>query len=102
MAINNTAYDLDLFDEELVETSVAPKRREDEPVKKPKQKKKNNVYTFSEEDKYASRKRRHSPFKLIVGGVSAAIVTVVIGFIIAWHDQSLKRPEGVHFPGGRR
>lgn len=82
MAINNTAYDLDLFDEELVETSVAPKRREDEPVKKPKQKKKNNVYTFSEEDKYASRKRRHSPLKLIVGGVSAAIVTVVIGFII--------------------
>ncbi len=82
MAINNTAYDLDLFDEELVETSVAPKRREDEPAKKPKQKKKNNVYKLSEEDKYASRKRHHSKLKLIVGGVSAAVVTVVIGFII--------------------
>ena len=82
MANNNTAYDLNLFDEELVETSVAPKRHEDEPVKKPKQKNKNNVYKLSEEDKYASRRRHHSKLKLIVGGLSAAVVTVVIGFII--------------------
>ncbi|MBQ5630975.1 MAG: 30S ribosomal protein S18, partial [Ruminococcus sp.] len=35
---NNAAYDLNLFDEENTYSSAAPKRREEEPVRKPKKK----------------------------------------------------------------
>ncbi|MBR1482045.1 MAG: hypothetical protein IJ598_03640 [Ruminococcus sp.] len=80
---NNAAYDLELFDEELTyESSAAPKREEDEPVRKSRKKAKNNVVAFTEEDQLKSRKRRHNPLKLIFGGFCAAVVTVVIGFII--------------------
>ena len=65
---NNAAYDLTLFDEENTYSSAAPKRREEEPVKKPKKKVKNNVVEFSEEDKLKARRRKHNPFKLLLGG----------------------------------
>ena len=85
---NNAAYDLNLFDDEpAYSSSAAPKRREDEPVRKTAKKKKTNVVTFSEEDKLKSRKRKHNPFKLILGGLSAAVVTVIIGFIIVGQVQ---------------
>ena len=84
---NNAAYDLTLFDEENTYSSAAPKRREEEPVKKPKKKVKNNVVEFSEEDKLKARRRKHNPFKLLLGGVSAAVVTVIIGFIIVGQVQ---------------
>ena len=85
---NNAAYDLNLFDDEpAYSSSTAPKRREDEPVRKTAKKKKNKVVTFSEEDKLKSRKRKHNPFKLILGGLSAAVVTVIIGFIIIGQVQ---------------
>ena len=85
---NNAAYDLNLFDDEpAYSSSAAPKRREDEPVRKTAKKKKTNVVTFSEEDKLKSRKRKHNPFKLILGGLSAAVVTVIIGFIIIGQVQ---------------
>ena len=84
---NNAAYDLTLFDEENTYSSAAPKRREEGPVKKPKKKVKNNVVEFSEEDKLKARRRKHNPFKLLLGGVSAAVVTVIIGFIIVGQVQ---------------
>ncbi|MER2079953.1 MAG: hypothetical protein ABS876_00350 [Ruminococcus sp.] len=88
MALNKTAaYDLNLFDEEPAYSSAAPKRREDEPAKKTAKKKKSNVVKFSEEDKFKSRKRKHNPVKLILGGLCGAVVTVIIGFIIVGQVQ---------------
>ena len=83
---NNAAYDLNLFDAEDTYSSAAPKRSE-EPVKKPKKEAKNNVVTFSEEDKLKARRRKRHPLKLLFGGVSAAMVTVIIGFIIVGQVQ---------------
>lgn len=87
MALNNSAYDLNLFDDEREYGSAAPKREESAPVRKPKKKAKNKVVTFSEEDKYKARRRRHNPLKLVLGGACAAVVTVVIGFIIVGQVQ---------------
>lgn len=84
---NNAAYDLNLFDEELSYSSAAPKRQEDEPVRKSKKKQKNKVLPFSEENVHKARKRRHNPIKLIAGGVSAAVVTFIIGAIIVGQVQ---------------
>ena len=81
----NAAYDLDLFDEELNQTSTAPKRREDDEQQRKTRKKKNTrakVVTLPQEEIDKIRRRKHNPLKLILGGVSAAIVTFVIGIII--------------------
>lgn len=84
---NNAAYDLNLFDEELSNSSAAPKRQEDKPAGNRKKKQKNKVVTFSEEDLHKARKRRHNPFKLVAGGLGAAVVTFVIGAIIVGQVQ---------------
>ena len=81
----NAAYDLDLFDEELNQTSTAPKRREDDEQQRKTRKKKNTrakVVTLPQEEIDKIRRRKHNPLKLILGGVGAAIVTFVIGIII--------------------
>ena len=84
---NNAAYDLSLFDEDLY-TSAAPEREYDEEsVRKAKKKQKNKVVKFSEEDVNKARRRKHNPVKLILGGLSAAIVTFVIGAIIVGQVQ---------------
>ena len=81
----NAAYDLDLFDEELNQTSTAPKRMEDDEQQRKTRKKKNTrakVVTLPQEEIDKIRRRKHNPLKLILGGVGAAIVTFVIGIII--------------------
>ncbi len=79
---NNAAYDLNLFDDELY-TTAAPKRETDyEPEKKARKKQKNKVVEFSEENVNKARRRRHNPFKMVLGGLCAAVVTFVIGAII--------------------
>lgn len=83
---DNAAYDLSLFDDELYTTS-APKREEDEPVRKVKRKQKNKVVEFSEENINKARRRKHNPLKLIIGGLGAAAVTFVIGAIIVGQVQ---------------
>ena len=89
MAYNNrnAAYDLSLFDDEP-KTNLAPKRRvDDEPVRKVKKKKKNNILTFSEKEVNKARRRRHNPFKLIFGTLAAGVVVFVIGAIIVGQVQ---------------
>ncbi len=86
----NAAYDLDLFDEELNDTATAPKRRAGEEPQRKTRKKKNTrgkVVTLPQEELDKIRRRKHNPLKLILGGVSAAIVTFVIGVIIVGQVQ---------------
>ena len=79
----NAAYDLNLFDEELTYSSAAEKRPEaDEPAKRAKRKSRNKVVKLPENELNKIRRRRHNPVKLIAGTLSAAAVTLVIGFII--------------------
>ena len=86
----NAAYDLSLFDDELNYTSAAPKRQAlDEPKRqsRKKQNNRNKVVKLPEEELNKIRRRKHNPFKLALGGVSAAIVTFVIGVIIVGQVQ---------------
>lgn len=86
----NAAYDLSLFDEELNYSAAAPKRQEDaEPQRESKKKQSRHakVVTLPEEELNKIRRRRHNPVKLVIGGVSAAIVTFVIGVIIVGQVQ---------------
>lgn len=86
----NAAYDLSLFDEELSYSTAAPKRQEsDEPQRqgRKQQNNRNKVVKLPEEELNKIRKRKHNPFKLALGGVSAAIVTFIIGVIIVGQVQ---------------
>ena len=86
----NAAYDLSLFDEELNYTTAAPKRQEvDEPQSQGKKKlnNRNKVVKLPEEELNKIRRRKHNPLKLALGGVSAAIVTFIIGVIIVGQVQ---------------
>ena len=86
----DAAYDLSLFDEELNYSAAAPKRQQDEEQSRQGRKKQNRrakVVTLPEEELNKIRRRRHNPVKLAIGGVSAAIVTFVIGIIIVGQVQ---------------
>ena len=87
---HNAAYDLSLFDDELNLSTAAPKRRDDEERRKQSKKKQNNrnkVVKLPEEELDKIRRRKHNPVKLAIGGVSAAIVTFIIGVIIVGQVQ---------------
>lgn len=84
----NAAYDLSLFDEELTNASVAPERSEEESTaKRTRKSRKNKVVTLPENEINKIRRRKHNPFKIAVGTLSAAVVTFVIGVIIVGQVQ---------------
>ena len=86
----NAAYDLSLFDEELNFSTAAPKRHEDdEPQRqsRKKQHRRSKVVKLPQEELNKIRRRKHNPFKLVLGGLSAAIATFVIGVIIVGQVQ---------------
>ena len=86
----NAAYDLNLFDEEVNFSTAAPKRRTDEETQRQgrkKQRRRAQVVTLPEEELNKIRRRKHSPVKLTLGAVGAAIVTFVIGVIIVGQVQ---------------
>lgn len=82
MAYDNTgaAYDLNLFKDSTAKQ--LPKEKE---VRRVKQK--NKVVTISEEQLYHVRRRKHNPFKIIIGGLSGAVITVIVATIIMGQVQ---------------
>lgn len=74
----NAAYDLNLFKD-----STAKKI----PEKRENRKEKNKVVTISEKQLYQNRIRKHNPFKLLVGGLSGAVITVIVATIIVGQVQ---------------
>ena len=82
MAYENTnaAYDLNLFKD-----STAKKLPKEKEVRKRKDK--NKVVTLTEEQLFQNRIRKHNPFKLLLGGVSCAIITVIVATIIVGQVQ---------------
>ena len=85
---HNAAYDLSLFDEDLTYSSATPKRNQEESSeRKARKKQKNKVVSLPENELNKIRRRKHNPFKIAVGTLSAAIVTFVIGVIIVGQVQ---------------
>lgn len=74
----NAAYDLNLFKD-----STAKKI----PEKREAKKEKNKVVTLTEEQLFRNRIRKHNPFKLLLGGLSGAVITVVVATIIVGQVQ---------------
>lgn len=86
----NAAYNLSLFDEEINFSTAAPKRRHDESVQRQtrkRQSRRNEVVQLPEEELNKIRRRRHSPVKLTLGAIGAAVVTFIIGIIIVGQVQ---------------
>lgn len=88
----NAAYDLSLFDESAFYSggSAAPKREEQENYKKQTKRKLHNatkVVTLPQDELHKIRRRKHNPFKLVLGGLGSAAITLVIGFIIVGQVQ---------------
>lgn len=67
----NAAYDLNLFKDNTAEK-----------IDKSKENKENRVVTLTREQLYGSRIRKHNPFKILIGGLSTAVVTIVVATII--------------------
>ena len=87
----NAAYDLSLFDEEAAYSTAVPKRREQKVHKKQtKAKKTSKVVSLPNEELNKIRRRKHNPFKLAVGTIGGAVVTLVIGFIIVGQVQIME------------
>ena len=80
MAYNehSVAYDLDLFKD-----NAAKKIPEKQNTKDTE----NKVVKISEEDTYRIRRRKHNPFKIFVGSISATVATVIIAAIIVGQAQ---------------
>lgn len=76
----NAAYDLDLFKDNTAKK--LPKKEAET-----KNRKDDKVVTIPQEEIFKIRKRRHNPFKLFVGGASAAVATVIIATIIVGQVQ---------------
>lgn len=80
MAYNehSVAYDLDLFKDNAAKKIPEKQNTKD---------KENKVVKISEEDTYRIRRRKHNPFKIFVGSISAAVATVIIAAIIVGQAQ---------------
>lgn len=76
----NAAYDLDYFKDNTAKK--IPKKES-----KTEYNKDNKVVTIPQEEIFKIRKRKHNPFKLFVGGISAAVVTLTIATIIVGQVQ---------------
>ena len=77
---NNAAYELDVFRD-----NTAPKLPRKDKTEKKKQD--NKVVTLPQEALIKIRRRKHNPFKLFLGTVTAVIVTVIISAIIIGQVQ---------------
>lgn len=77
---NNAAYKFDAFRD-----NTAPKLPQKEKTEKKKQD--NKVVTLPQEALIKIRRRKHNPFKLFLGTVTAVIVTVIISAIIIGQVQ---------------
>ena len=73
----NAAYDLNLFKDNTAKKLPARERQEER-----KRKEKNKVVTISQEQLLQNRRRKHNPLKLLLGGLSGAVVTIVVATII--------------------
>lgn len=73
----NAAYDLDLFKDNTAK----------ELPEKNKQKRENKVVSLPKEELIKIRRRRHNPFKLLVGGAAGAVITVIVAAIIIGQVQ---------------
>ena len=80
MAYNehSVAYDLDLFKDNAAKKIPEKQNTKD---------KDNQEVKITEEDTYRIRRRKHNPFKIFVGSVSAAVATVIIAAIIVGQAQ---------------
>lgn len=80
MAYNehSVAYDLDLFKDNAAKKIPEKQNTKD---------KENKVVKIPEEDTYRIRRRKHNPFKIFVGSVSATVATVIIAAIIVGQAQ---------------
>lgn len=80
MAYNehSVAYDLDLFKDNAAKKIPEKQNTKD---------KENKVVKISEEDTYRIRRRKHNPFKIFVGSISATVATVIIAAIIVGQAQ---------------
>lgn len=80
MAYNehSVAYDLDLFKDSTAKK--IPKKQNTKDTE-------NKVVKIPEEDTYKIRRRKHNPFKIFVGSVSATVATVIIAAIIVGQAQ---------------
>jgi len=74
----NAAYDLNLFKDSTAKK--LPEQRED-------RKRRNKVVSIPEKQLYQNRIRKHSPLKLLVGGLSGAVITVIVATIIVGQVQ---------------
>lgn len=77
---NNAAYQFDMFRD-----NTAPELPKENKTEKHKQD--NKVLTLPREELIKIRRRKHNPFKLFVGSVAAAVVTIIIGAIIVGQVQ---------------
>ena len=80
MAYNehSVAYDLDLFKDNAAKKIPEKQNTKD---------KENKVVKIPEEDTYRIRRRKHNPFKIFVGSISATVATVIIAAIIVGQAQ---------------
>lgn len=74
----NAAYNLDLFSGNTAEKL---------PKKKTEHKKEAKVVTLPQEALVKIRRRKHNPFKLFVGTVAGAVITVIVAAIIIGQVQ---------------
>ena len=103
MAIGNynAAYDLSLFDESLNASSAVPKRRADGEAhqqNRKRQNRRNQVMKLPEEELNKIRRRKRNPLQIAMGATGAAVVTFVIGIIIAesLYVQNQMKVEAAH------
>lgn len=73
---NSAAYNLDLFRDNTAKE-----------LPKEKQRQKNKVVSLPQDALIKIRRRKHNPFRLFIGAVSAALVTVIVSVIIIGQVQ---------------
>ena len=77
---NNAAYELNMFRD-----NTAPRMPNEN--KTEKNKRDNKVITLPQEALIKIRRRKHNPFKLLLGSVAAAVIVIIIGAIIVGQVQ---------------